>query len=105
MSKSKNGFYFIGYILFLLLIDTLWYYRVDQALENPSLNLVLRECLYIAGKLLMMVIPALFYLKYLDSKEPFAYLKLKNQKLKGIKWGIAFGAGFIVYYLNYSRYN
>lgn len=99
MSKSKNVLYLIGYILLLLLLDTLWYWRVKQALDNASLNLVLRECLYVTGKLLMMVLPVWLYLKYIDSKEPLEYLKLKSQKMNGIKWGIAFGAGFIVYYL------
>ena len=99
MSKSKNWFFFIGYILFLLLLDTLWYWRVPQVLEDVSSNMVLRECLYVTGKLVMMVIPVLLYLKYIDLKEPFEYLKLKNHKIKGIKWGIIIGVGFIIYNL------
>jgi membrane protease YdiL (CAAX protease family) len=99
MSKSKKWVFFIGYIFFLLLLDTLWYWRVDQALDNANINIVLRECLYITGKLVMMVIPVLLYLKYIDLKEPFEYLKLKNHKITGIKWGFIVGAGFVIYYL------
>lgn len=99
MSKSKNVVFLVGYILLLLLGVTYWYGGLYPALKAANFNIVLREGLYIAGKLLLMVIPVLLYLKSIDHKKPFEYLKLTNDIPKGIKWGLIASAGFIIYHL------
>jgi uncharacterized protein len=99
MNKTKNLVYLIGYIFLLMLLVTFWYVWVDPALKTIKNNLVLLECLYVIGKLLIMVIPVLMYLKYIDKGNPFEYLKLKTNKTNGIKWGIIIGLGFIIYLL------
>lgn len=99
MSKSKNVVFLASYILLLLLGVTYWYGGLYPALKAANINIALKEGLYVTGKLLLMVIPVLLYLKYIDLKKPFEYLKLTNDISKGIKWGLIVGAGFIFYCL------
>lgn len=99
MNKAKNLTYLIGYIFLLMILVTFWYLWVDPALKTIKNNLVLLECLYVIGKLLIMVIPVVIYLKYIDLVNPFEYLKLKTNQANGLKWGIIIGLGFIIYLL------
>jgi membrane protease YdiL (CAAX protease family) len=91
MPKTKNILFFVLYVVIFLTFDTMWYGWIEPNIRVIKNNEILFELLWILGKTLLWIVPVFLYLKYIDSAQPFSYLKLKNNQFRGVCWGLIFG--------------
>ena len=97
MAKSKVYKSLFIYSAVLLSLTTLWYMFVDTYLKTIRDNIILLELIYIPGKILFMIVPAVLYLKITGCNDILGYLKMKYNKIKALKSGLLISLFFIAY--------
>jgi len=91
--RTKKLWFLVFYSLVFFVIWTFCelLLKTKLAAIDPYLNLLL--------KLLLWTLPVWLILKYWDHTEPLKYLKLKENFLQGIIWGVTLSGVLILYIL------
>lgn len=87
MTKTQKAL--LSYVIIFLAVVTVWYLYIYPQLETLKSNYeVLFILLWFIGKTIIWIFPVFIYLKLIGIKDSYDSLKLKNNWLKGIRWGI-----------------
>jgi membrane protease YdiL (CAAX protease family) len=88
---------FIALVFLMWLARVLLYDLIKEGLPSESLRRNSGQALH----LLLMALPPILYLRFVDRRNPLEYLKLTTNIRRGIAWGILLSAAFIVIHVAY----
>lgn len=86
MTKTQKAL--LSYIIIFLALVTVWYLFIYPQIKTLKNNYLLFILLWFVGKTIFWILPVFIYLKLIGVKDSFDFLKLKNNWLKGIGWGL-----------------